>query len=407
MSDYEFLQHAAKIKVFGVGGGGNNAVNRMIDAGIRSAQFVAVNTDKQALLTSKAERTIQIGTKLTSGMGAGGNPEVGEKSALESKAELEKELEGVDLLFITAGMGGGTGTGAAPIIAQISKELGILTVAVVTKPFKFEGRQRMINAESGIAKLNGCVDTLLVIPNDKLLQIVPKGTTVVEAFKQADEVLRQGIQGISDLIVVPGLINLDFADVRSIMKDRGLAHMGVGTGDGENRTIDAMRQAVASPLLDSSIEGATGVILSVTGGYDLALDEVAAACELVQEVVDMGANIIFGANINTEYEGKVQVTLIATGFAEKSIQPGTVGSVGQQVQRAAAAEQVTAAVQPQPQVKRVEEPAAAATVEDFEEVINKPFRPDPVSAPKPRGSVVEIDEKNLPGYLRILKNRKK
>lgn len=310
----EYNSGAANIKVIGVGGGGNNAVNRMISANIRSATFIAVNTDKQALNLSKAQTRLQIGEKATRGLGAGADPNIGAKAAEESREVIRQELEGVDLLFITAGMGGGTGTGAAPVIASISREMGILTVAVVTKPFKFEGVRRMNNALQGIEKLREYVDTLLVIPNDKLLEVVPKGTPIVKAFQEADEVLRKGIQGITDLIVTPSLINLDFADVRAIMKNTGLAHMGVGEGEGENKAITAVRQAVASPLLETSIIGASGVILNVMGGMDLSLDEVNEACKLVQTVVDVSANIIFGAGIDEKYQDKVVVTLIATGF---------------------------------------------------------------------------------------------
>ena len=276
------ISQVANIKVIGIGGGGNNAVNRMVAANITSAQFVAINTDKQALLMSKATHRIQIGEKLTRGLGAGAEPEIGQKAAEESKAVITEMLKGCDLAFITAGMGGGTGTGAAPIVAQMAKEMGILTIAVVTKPFNFEGRRRMENAEKGIENLKKYVDTLVIIPNDKLLRIVPKGTPIVEAFRCADDVLRQGIQGISDLIVNPSLINLDFADVRSIMKNKGLAHMGIGRAKGENKTIDAVRQAVQSPLLETTIEGATGILINVKGGLDLPIDEVYEAAELVR-----------------------------------------------------------------------------------------------------------------------------
>jgi cell division protein FtsZ len=304
----------AQIKVVGVGGGGNNAVNRMKAANIKSAQFIAVNTDRQALFLSKAEKKIQIGEKLTRGLGAGGEPETGEKAAEESRKEIEAAIRGADLVFVTAGMGGGTGTGAAPVVCSIAKELGILTVAVVTRPFIFEGKTRESNAKIGIANLRKSVDTLVIIPNDKLLQVVPKGTSMVEAFRVADDVLRQCIQGISDLIVSPSLINLDFADIRTIMKNKGLAHMGIGTSNGENRMINAVRQAVSSPLLETTIEGATGVILYVIGGFDMALDEVHEAARLVQEVVDKSANIIFGAGINPDMVEEVSVTVIATGF---------------------------------------------------------------------------------------------
>ncbi len=304
----------AQIKVVGVGGGGNNAVNRMILSGIKSANFVAINTDKQALYLSKATQRIQIGEKLTKGLGAGADPEIGKQAAEESKAAITEALKGTDLVFITAGMGGGTGTGAAPVVAAIAKELGALTVAVVTKPFAFEGRRRMMNAEQGIANLRKNVDTLVVIPNDKLTQNFNKDITMVEAFRRADDVLRQGIQGISDLIVFPALINLDFADVRTIMKNTGMAHMGLGVGRGENRTIDAIRQAVYSPLLETTIEGATGVIVNITGGVDLTMGEVQHAVGLIYEVVDEKANIIFGADIRDDLEEEVQVTIIATGF---------------------------------------------------------------------------------------------
>ncbi len=304
----------ANIKVVGIGGGGNNAVNRMINANITSAQFVAINTDKQALLMSKADLRLQIGEKLTRGLGAGADPEVGQKAAEESKASITEMLKDSDLVFITAGMGGGTGTGAAPVVAQIAKDMGILTIAVVTKPFNFEGRKRMENAERGLEGLRKYVDTLVVIPNDKLLKLVPKGTPIVEAFRYADDVLRQGIQGISDLIVTPSLINLDFADVRSIMKNKGLAHMGIGRGKGENKTIEAVRQAVSSPLLETTIEGATGVLINVKGGNDLPLDEVYEAVDLVKEVVDETGNIIFGAAIDEAMNDEVEITIIATGF---------------------------------------------------------------------------------------------
>ena len=304
----------ANIKVIGVGGGGNNAVNRMIDANITSAQFVAINTDKQALLLSKAEHRLQIGEKLTRGLGAGADPDVGQKAAEESKASISEMLKDCDLVFITAGMGGGTGTGAAPVVAQIAKEMGILTIAVVTKPFGFEGRTRQANSERGLENLRKYVDTLVIIPNDKLLKLVPKGTPIIEAFMYADDVLRQGIQGISDLIVTPSLINLDFADVRSVMKNRGLAHMGIGHSKGENKTIEAVRQAVSSPLLETTIEGATGVIINVKGGLDLPLDEVYEAADLVKEVVDPSCNIIFGSGIDESLNDEVEITIIATGF---------------------------------------------------------------------------------------------
>ncbi len=306
--------NVARIRVIGVGGGGNNAVDRMIDAGIKSAEFVAMNTDYQALIRSKAELKIQLGAELTKGLGAGADPSIGEKAAQESIDQIKEVLQDNDLVFITAGMGGGTGTGAAPVVASIAREMGILTVAVVTKPFNFEGKKRMENAEKGIENLRQYVDTLVIIPNEKLLSVVPNGTPIVKAFQVADDVLRQGIQGISDLIVNPALINLDFNDVRTVMSDKGLAHMGIGCGEGENRTLEAVRQAVQSPLLETDIEGATGVIINVTGGLDISLSEVAEASKLVQDVVDSSANIIFGAGVDEELGDKVVVTIIATGF---------------------------------------------------------------------------------------------
>ena len=282
----------AQIKVIGAGGGGNNAVNRMVEAQLQGVEFIAVNTDKQALHTSKAEHKIQIGEKLTRGLGAGANPEVGKKAAEESKDEIIKVLEGADMVFVTAGMGGGTGTGAAPVIAQLAKEMGILTVGVVTKPFVFEGKVRMKNAENGIAELKSKVDTLITIPNDRLLQIVQKNTSMLDAFSMADDVLKQGIQSISDLIAVPGLINLDFADVTSVMKEQGLAHMGIGNATGENRAIEAAREAIQSPLLETSIRGAKGVLLNITGGANLGLLEINEASTLVQESCDPEANIL-------------------------------------------------------------------------------------------------------------------
>ncbi len=303
-----------KIKVLGVGGGGNNAVNRMIEANVASAEFVAINTDKQALLISKADKRLQIGERLTKGQGAGAIPEIGRKAAEESKASLTEILKGSDLVFITAGMGGGTGTGAAPVIAQIAKELGILTVGIVTKPFQFESRTRMANAEKGIQELKKYVDTIVVIPNERLLTVLPEKTTLVESFRYADDVLRQGIQGIADLIVFPGMINLDFADVVTVMKNRGLAHMGIGHGKGENKTLEAVRQAVASPLIETTIEGATGVVLNIKGGSDITLREVSEAANMVREVIDPSCNLIFGSSIDPEMRDEVEITIIATGF---------------------------------------------------------------------------------------------
>lgn len=304
----------AQIKVIGAGGGGNNAVNRMVEAQLQGVEFIAVNTDKQALLTSKAEYKIQIGEKLTRGLGAGANPEVGKRAAEESKDEIVKVLQGADMVFVTAGMGGGTGTGAAPVIAQLAKEMGILTVGVVTKPFVFEGKVRMKNAENGISELKSKVDTLITIPNDRLLQIVQKNTSMLDAFSIADDVLKQGIQSISDLIAVPGLINLDFADVTSVMKEQGLAHMGLGSASGENRALEAARLAIQSPLLETSIRGARGVLLNITGGPNLGLLEINEASTLVNESCDPEANIIFGASIREDLGEEIKITVIATGF---------------------------------------------------------------------------------------------
>ncbi len=319
--DFEAEQFA-QIKVIGVGGGGNNAVNRMITAGLKGVDFVSVNTDGQALFLSNASYKIQIGDKITKGLGAGANPEIGQKAAEESRSEIQQALKGADMVFITAGMGGGTGTGAAPIVAEVAKELGALTVGVVTKPFSFEGRKRMGQAEKGIANLRSKVDTLITIPNDRLLQVVDKKTSIMEAFRVADDVLRQGVQGISDLIAVPGLINLDFADVKTIMVGTGSALMGIGAAGGENRAAQAAKMAISSPLLETSIEGAKGVLLNITGGSNLGLFEVNEAAEIIAQAADPDANIIFGAVIDEGMEEDVRVTVIATGFDHKSRREG-------------------------------------------------------------------------------------
>jgi cell division protein FtsZ len=308
------MEQFAQIKVLGVGGGGNNAVNRMISSGLRGVEFISINTDKQALFLSKANTKIQIGDKLTKGLGAGGNPDIGEKAAVESKDEIGQAIKGADMVFVTAGMGGGTGTGAAPVVAQIAKEMGILTVGVVTKPFMFEGRKRMQHAERGVENLKGIVDTLVTIPNDRLLQVAEKKTSIIDAFRIADDVLRQGVQGISDLIAIPGLVNLDFADVKTIMMETGLAHMGIGRASGENRAEEAAKMAIHSPLLETSIEGARGVLLNITGGADLGIFEVNIAAELVQKSADPDANIIFGAVIDENLKDEMLITVIATGF---------------------------------------------------------------------------------------------
>lgn len=314
MENQEMQAGTATIKVVGVGGGGGNVINRMIEAGLRGVEFITVNTDRQALGLSKANKKIQIGEKLTRGLGAGANPEIGKCSAEESKAEIAEALKGADMVFVTAGMGGGTGTGAAPIVAETSREMGILTVAVVTKPFPFEGKRRTSQAEAGIDELKQCVDTLIVIPNEKLLQVVEKQTCLQDAFDMSDNVLKQGVQGISDLITIPGLVNLDFADVKTIMLDAGIAHIGTGRASGENRAQEAARQAIHSPLLETSIEGAGGVLINVTGGRDLGLLEINEAAELVQKSVDPEANIIFGAVIDENLKDEIVITVIATGF---------------------------------------------------------------------------------------------
>lgn len=312
--DMNSIFQNARIKVVGCGGGGGNAVNRMIEDGLKNVEFIVVNTDNQALRLSKAESKIQIGEKLTRGLGAGANPEIGEKAAEESKDMIKDAIQGAELVFITAGMGGGTGTGAAPVVAEIAKSLGILTVGVVTKPFPFEGRKRMIQADMGIANLMSKVDTLVTIPNERLLTMVDKKTSLLEAFKKADDVLRQGVQGISDLITIPGIVNRDFADVKAIMSDKGLAHMGIGRGTGENRAIEAAKQAISSPLLETSIIGATGVLMNVTGGPDLSLHEIHEAGNMVQESTDEDAVFMFGAVIDEDLKDEIRVTLIATGF---------------------------------------------------------------------------------------------
>lgn len=312
--DIELENDDVVIKVMGIGGGGNNAVNRMIEEGVKGIEFISVNTDRQALLSSMARHQIQIGEKLTRGLGAGAKPEVGKDAAKESRAQIIEELEGTDIVFVTAGMGGGTGTGAAPIVAQIAKEMGILTVGVVTKPFGFEGRVRMKNAEEGIKNLSESVDTLITVPNDKLLQIVSQNTSMIDAFSMADNVLKQGIQSISDLIKMPGLINLDFADVSSIMKDKGLAYIGIGTAKGENRAIEAAKEAIQSPLLETAIQGAKGILLNIASGGDLTLFEVNDASNLVTELCDPEANIIFGTSVREDLGDEVMLTVIATDF---------------------------------------------------------------------------------------------
>src|ERR1700742_2288107 len=316
--------YLAVIKVVGVGGGGTNAVNRMLDAGLKGVEFIAVNTDAQALQMTDADIKLQIGSTLTRGLGAGANPEAGYAAANESRDDIKEALKGADMVFVTAGEGGGTGTGAAPVIAEIAKhEIGALTVGVVTRPFEFEGTQRGRQALDGIDRLREVVDTLIVIPNEKLLTIVERRTSMLDAFKEADNVLRQGVQGITDLITIPGLINLDFADVRTIMQDAGSALMGIGTASGESRSAEAAKAAIASPLLEESVEGATGILLNITGGRDIGLFEINEAAEVVQGAADPTANIIFGSVIDENMGDEIRVTVIATGFDHGRARPRT------------------------------------------------------------------------------------
>ncbi|MCS7292835.1 MAG: cell division protein FtsZ [Gloeomargarita sp. SKYBB_i_bin120] len=354
--------HLARIKVIGVGGGGGNAVNRMIQSNLTGVEFWIINTDAQALHhCSPNAKRLQIGQKLTRGLGAGGNPAIGQKAAEESRDEIMAALDQSDLVFITAGMGGGTGTGAAPIVAEVAKELGALTVAIVTRPFTFEGKRRAAQAEEGIAMLQSRVDTLIVIPNDRLLTTIGESTPVQEAFRVADDILRQGVQGISDIITIPGLVNVDFADVKAIMADAGSALMGIGTGTGKGRAAEAANMAIASPLLESSIHGAKGVLFNITGGSDLSLHEVNTAAEIIYNVVDPEANIIFGAVLDDRLQGEVRITVIATGF-----QPTT--STGPMPRPQPAVRPVTPAPATPPSVEmppKVEEPPPEIDIPDF------------------------------------------
>lgn len=373
------MDQLATIKVIGVGGGGSNAVNRMIEHGVQGVEFIAVNTDAQALNLSKAEVKIQIGTKLTRGLGAGANPEVGRKAAEESKEQLEEVLSGADMIFVTAGMGGGTGTGAAPVIAQVAKELGALTVGVVTRPFTFEGRKRSTQAASGTDGLKASVDTLIVIPNDRLLEIVDKNTPMLEAFREADNVLRQGVQGISDLIAVPGLINVDFADVKTIMSDKGSALMGIGIATGENRAVEAAKKAISSPLLETSIDGAHGVLMNITGGNNLSLYEVQEAADIVTSAADQEVNVIFGSVINEELKDEIVVTVIATGFDEAQLN--------------------TSKPKQRPSAKQQPSQKAASHDEKRREDTNR----EPVAQPKVRQ---EEDTLDVPTFLRNRNRRR-
>ncbi len=358
------VEDNAQIKVIGVGGGGGNAVNRMIEAGLKGVSYIVVNTDKQALNASVAETKVQIGEKLTRGLGAGANPETGMKAAEENIEEIIKYFDGVDMVFITAGMGGGTGTGAAPVIAKAAKEMGILTVGVVTKPFTFEGSKRRKHAELGIEYLKQYVDSLVVVPNDRLLQISEKNTTMKEAFGMADDVLRQGIQGITDLITESGVINLDFADVKTVMSDRGIAHMGVGTGRGENRVIDAVKEAIGSPLLETSIDGAKAILLNIMGGYDLGMLEANEAADLIEKAAARDANIIFGASIKEDLEDEIRITVIATGFDDGEAEAEAQAQAEAEAQARAAAEAANTAQQSAAPAHEPERKPAASTEDD-------------------------------------------
>lgn len=400
MNSGEFKTNSAVIRVMGVGGGGCNAINSMIDSGVKSAEFFAVNTDNQALLLSKADNCIQIGAVLTKGLGAGSDPNVGEAAAEESKEDIASVLQGTDLLFIAAGMGGGTGTGAASVIARIARELGILTVAVVTKPFSFEGRVRNENAKKGIVNLKKYVDTLVVIPNDKLLQSLPPQIGVLDAFKVADDMLKQGIVGIVDLIATPSLINLDFADVNTVMRNQGLAHMGIGRAKGENRIIESVRQAVSSPLLETTIEGAKSVILNVSGGKDLMLSEISEAAELVQGIIDPSANIIFGNTIDDSMVDEVKITVIATGFNPS----GDDRKPAINVRAAEAAESIPPLLreieEKEHEIKAESESESAATEVSLDTETPEEDKPEEQEKP------VEEKKKELPAFMRRLFGRK-
>lgn len=404
----DYTMNSAVIKVMGVGGGGCNAVNSMIESNVSSAEFFAVNTDSQALRLSKAENHIQIGEKLTKGLGAGSNPNVGADAAEESKEAIENALRGTDLLFIASGMGGGTGTGAAPVVARIARELGILTVAVVTKPFVFEGKIRNENANIGISNLKKYVDTLVVIPNDKLSQYLPQNISMLEAFKVADDMLKQGIIGIVDLIATPSLINLDFADVKTVMSNQGLAHMGIGRAKGENRVIEAVRQAVCSPLLETTIEGAKSVILNITGGKDLGLNEVSEAATLVQGIIDDGANIIFGSTIDESLSEEVKITIIATGFSAKDNSDAKRVTLGEQKRASEKKEDDTL-----PLLKRIENEEQKA--QNTEELIEEQVSVSGVTS-EPSEQVIPQNEetlenenkqgRDLPAFMRKLFGKK-
>lgn len=418
----------ANIVVVGVGGGGNNAVNNMIRAGIKSASFVVMNTDMQALNMSLVPPhcKIQLGANMTGGLGAGSDPEIGRKAAEESRERIKAALKDIDLLFITAGMGGGTGTGAAPVIAEIAKSMNILTVAVVTKPFNFEGAQRMKNAEEGIKNLKNFVDTLLVIPNQKLIEVLDKNISFKRAFEIADDVLRQGVQGVSDVIANPELINLDFADVRTILSNKGLAHMGIGYGKGEKRVIEAVRGAVFSPLLETDIEGATGIIVNITGGDDMLLGEVTEACDIVKQVVDPSANIILGTAFVPDKKD-IEITIIATGFVDRNLAPARSSAPQPQksfataLSQAAATEEEKEEEQPAQQEQPVfnqdifanrpvfgQMQRPVATPEPVQPVVQPVVQPAPASQPvmqesEIQSSRIDVTKKQVPAFLRRLK----
>lgn len=420
----------ANIVVVGVGGGGNNAVNNMIRAGIKSASFVVMNTDMQALNMSLVAPhcKIQLGANMTGGLGAGSDPETGRKAAEESRERIKAALKDIDLLFITAGMGGGTGTGAAPVIAEIAKSMGILTVAVVTKPFNFEGAQRMKNAEEGIKNLKNFVDTLLVIPNQKLIEVLDKNISFKRAFEIADDVLRQGVQGVSDVIANPELINLDFADVRTILSNKGLAHMGIGFGKGEKRVIEAVRGAVFSPLLETDIEGATGIIVNITGGEDMLLGEVTEACDIVKQVVDPSANIILGTAFVPDKKD-IEITIIATGFVDKSVVPArsgapvqarpiasTFASIEQNEREEDEKEQEVEPERPiyNPDIfanrpvfgQRPQPQEPVQQAQPVQQPIQQPVQPQPVQQPVQedvRSSRIDVSSRQVPTFLRRLK----
>lgn len=392
----EVLKQFANIKVLGLGGGGNNAVNRMVTSGLKGVEFWAVNCDLQALNVSIADHKLQIGSKLTKGLGAGSDPEIGLKAAEESKEDIELAIEGSDMIFLTCGLGGGTGTGAAPMLADIAKSQGALTVGVITKPFRFEGPVRMGQAEEGAKLLKDRVDALIVIPNDKLLQVVEKSTTIVDAFKVADDVLRQGVQGIADLITVPGLINLDFADVKTIMKNAGSAMMGIGSGSGENRAVEAAEAAISSPLLEETITGARGVIMNVTGGEDLSLHEVNDAAEVIYNAVDPEANIIFGAVIDEKLKGEIIITVIATGFKSTAGKPQVSKDFQSKIEEA----NKSFAVQPITDVRKEITPIEIIKSQEKEKTIDEVLQ----ESQKTSSLDLEEDEFDIPAFIRNREN---